>query len=107
MRSAIHHLRDNGSVVLTNGTSKVSTPGMAFGALVNAGLAGFVPAAALEMPRGIRINSVSPGWVSETLESMGLSGSDGVPVAQVARAYVELVEGTAQGQVIEPRPVAV
>ncbi|MFJ8312050.1 MULTISPECIES: short chain dehydrogenase [unclassified Streptomyces] len=102
VRRAIGHLRDGGSITLTNGTSRVSAPGMAFGALVNAGLAGFVAAAAPEMPRQIRVNSVSPGWVSETLVRMGLPGSGGVPVCDVARAYVDLVEGKAQGQVVEP-----
>jgi NAD(P)-dependent dehydrogenase (short-subunit alcohol dehydrogenase family) len=35
--------------------------------MVNAGLEGFVRAAALELPRGVRVNVVSPPWVTETL----------------------------------------
>ena len=42
--------------------------GSAAVSLVNAGLEGFVRAAALEAPRGIRVNVVSPPWVTETLE---------------------------------------
>ncbi|TGB14118.1 short chain dehydrogenase [Streptomyces sp. MZ04] len=102
VRRAARHVTDGGSLTLTNGVSVFSEPGLSFAALVNGGLAHFVPAAAAEMPRGIRLNSVSPGWVSETLEQMGRDGSAGTPVAEVVRAYVELIEGTARGQVIEP-----
>ncbi|MBT2441795.1 short chain dehydrogenase [Streptomyces sp. ISL-36] len=102
VRHALRHLNDAGSITLTNGVSTFSEPGLSFTALMNAGLAGFVPAAALEMPRGIRLNAVSPGWISETLGALGRDGSAGTPLAEVVRTYVEIVEGTARGQVIEP-----
>jgi NAD(P)-dependent dehydrogenase (short-subunit alcohol dehydrogenase family) len=70
--------------------------------LVNAGLEGFVRAAALEAPRGIRVNVVSPPWVSETLVQLGQDPQGGLPAAVVARAYVQAVEGSMTGQVIEP-----
>lgn len=54
------------------------------------------------MPWNLRINVVSPGWVKETLEGLGMDPTDGTPVSEVARAYVEAVEGTAQGQTIRP-----
>ncbi|MER5255224.1 short chain dehydrogenase [Streptomyces sp. NPDC002855] len=101
-RRAAHHLADGGSLTLTNGISAFSEPGLSFAALVNGGLAHFVPAAAAEMPRGIRLNSVSPGWVAQTLEKMGRDGSQGTPVAEVVRAYVELIEGTGRGLVVSP-----
>jgi NAD(P)-dependent dehydrogenase (short-subunit alcohol dehydrogenase family) len=40
--------------------------GSAAVSLVNAGLEGFTRAAALELPRGLRANVVSPPWISET-----------------------------------------
>ncbi|MGG2459821.1 short chain dehydrogenase [Streptomyces sp. RGM 3693] len=101
-RRAARHLTDGGSLTLTSGISQFSEPGLAFGAVVNAGLDGFVPAAAQEMPRGIRLNSVSPGWISETLQAMGRDGAAGTPVAEVVRAYVELIEGTDRGRIVEP-----
>lgn len=101
-RRAAHHLSDGGSLTLTNGVSTFSEPGLSFTALVNGGLAHFVPVAAAEMPRGIRLNSVSPGWVRETLEKMGRDGAQGTPVAEVVRAYVGLIEGTGRGLVVEP-----
>lgn len=45
-------------------------PGSAAVSLVNSALEGFGRAAALEAPRGIRVNVVSPPWVTETLQAM-------------------------------------
>ena len=70
---------------------------------MNAGLKGFARAAAVEMPRGIRINVVSPPWVSETLQAMGQDPSGGMPATEVARAYVDAVTGTHHGQVLDAR----
>jgi NAD(P)-dependent dehydrogenase (short-subunit alcohol dehydrogenase family) len=69
--------------------------------MVNGGLESFVRAAALEMPRGIRINAVSPQWVDETLRMYGMDPAWGVPVERVARGYVESVEGSGTGTVID------
>ena len=71
--------------------------------LVNGGLEGFVRAAALEAPRKIRVNVVSPPWVSETLREMGTDPTTGLPAAIVARSYVDALSGTRTGEVIEPR----
>jgi hypothetical protein len=40
--------------------------------------------------------------VRESLEKLGMDGTAGTPVADVARAYVEAVEGTARGETIRP-----
>jgi len=101
-RRAVRHLRDGGSVTLTGGTFSAPLAGGSLGALINSGLEGFVRNAAGELPRNVRINLISPGWIKETLESMGMDSADGTPVAEVARAYVEAVEGTAQGRTIRP-----
>jgi hypothetical protein len=78
-------------------------PGSSALALVNGALEGFASAAALDLPREVRINVVSPPWVSETLEAMGRDGAAGLPAAQVARAYVESVEGYRTGEVLDAR----
>jgi NAD(P)-dependent dehydrogenase (short-subunit alcohol dehydrogenase family) len=93
---------DVGSVTLTAGQIPVGLRGAAGGALVNAGLAAFVPAAAAELPRGLRLNAVSPGWVAESLAAIGEDPAGGTPVDVVAAAYVGLVEGTATGTVVTP-----
>lgn len=98
VRAVIPRLRDGGSITLTGGTFGEPLRGASFGALINAGLAAFTAAAALELPRGLRINLVAPGWVSETLARMGTMGSSagpsarGVAAAEVARAYVRSIE---------------
>jgi NAD(P)-dependent dehydrogenase (short-subunit alcohol dehydrogenase family) len=104
VRQAVQQLNDGGSITLTSGQIPEATPGSAGGALVNAGLEAFVRAAAVELTRGLRLNAVSPGWVRETLEELGMDGASGVPVNDVARAYVASVEGSMQGQVITPAP---
>jgi NAD(P)-dependent dehydrogenase (short-subunit alcohol dehydrogenase family) len=100
VRQAVEHLRDGGSITLTSGRIPEDTPGSSGGALVNAGLEAFVSAAAIEMPRGLRLNAVSPGWVRESLADLGMDPSAGIPAADLARVYVDAVEGTAHGQVL-------
>jgi NAD(P)-dependent dehydrogenase (short-subunit alcohol dehydrogenase family) len=96
-RRAMHHLRDNGSIALTGGTFVSPLAGGSLGALVNSGLSGFVTNAASELTRGLRINLVSPGWIRETLVSLGMDPADGTPAAEVARHYRDCVEGSATG----------
>jgi NAD(P)-dependent dehydrogenase (short-subunit alcohol dehydrogenase family) len=104
VRVAVRYISDFGSFTLTSGVlAQEPMPGSAAISLVNAGLEGFVRAAALEMPRSIRINVVSPPWVSETLVIMGRDGSAGLPAAKVAAAYVRAVEGQGTGEVIAAR----
>jgi NAD(P)-dependent dehydrogenase (short-subunit alcohol dehydrogenase family) len=100
--AAAAHLNDGGSISLTSGKIPEQTAGSAPGALVNAGIEAFVRAAPIDLDRGVRINAVSPGWVSETLLDLGMDPNDGTPAREVARAYVEVVEGTMQGQVLRP-----
>ena len=103
VREALQRVRDGGVVVVTSGIlARSPMLGSAAISLVNAGLEGFVRAAALEAPRGIRVNVVSPPWVSETLVQLGQDPQGGLPAAVVARAYVQAVEGSMTGQVIEP-----
>jgi len=102
VRIARERLKDKGSITVTSGVLATKPmPGSSCVSLVNAGLDGFVRAAALDMPRGIRVNVVSPPWVSETLRAMKMDESIGTPAAAVARAYVASVEGTGNGEVIE------
>jgi len=103
VRLGVRFVADRGSFALTSGTlSRRASPGGAAIAVANAGVEAFVASAALELPRGIRINAVSPGWVSETLRSLGHRPEGGTPAAAVARAYVEAIEGSTNGTVIEP-----
>ncbi|HEY9621702.1 MAG TPA: short chain dehydrogenase [Crinalium sp.] len=106
VRAGIPYMSDNGSFTLTSGVlSTEPMPGSAAISLVNAGLEGFARAAALELPRGIRINVVSPPWVTETLEARGMDLAGGLPAESVAKAYAQSVAGQATGTVIDARSV--
>jgi NAD(P)-dependent dehydrogenase (short-subunit alcohol dehydrogenase family) len=107
VRLGARHVNDGGSFTLTSGVlAREPMPGSAAISLVNSGIEAFAAAASLELPRGLRINVVSPPWVSETLKAMGRDPSAGVPAAHVAQAYVEGVEGKANGRVIDARAFA-
>jgi NAD(P)-dependent dehydrogenase (short-subunit alcohol dehydrogenase family) len=102
VRVGLDQVADAGSFTLSSGIlSRQPMPGGAAISMVNAALEGFVRAAALEMPRGIRINAVSPGWVRETLASMKMDPTPGVPAVTVAQTYVRVVEGTMTGQTLD------
>lgn len=96
------HLTDGGSITLMSGI--LSRAPIKFGAnasTVNAAVEGFVRAAAVELPRGIRINAVSPTIVAESLDAYGdyFRGFEAVPARRVAYAYARSVEGAQTGQV--------
>src|ERR1700729_3210726 len=81
-------------------------PGAAAISMVNAGLEGFGRAAALELGNEkIRVNVVSPPWVTETLIAYRMDPANGLPAAEVAKAYVKSVEGEATGLIIDARRV--
>lgn len=97
------HVRDGGSFTLTSGVlSRAPMTGSGAVSLVNAGLEGFMRAAAFEAPRGIRVNVVSPPWVDETLAAYGMKGVPGLPAAEVAKTYIRSVTGDETGAVLEP-----
>jgi len=103
VRYGLEYVADGGTFTLTSGIlARHPVSGSAAISLVNAGVEAFVRAAALELPRGLRINAVSPGWVSETLAAMGRNPSDGTPAAEVAKDYAASVEGSATGHIFGP-----
>jgi NAD(P)-dependent dehydrogenase (short-subunit alcohol dehydrogenase family) len=102
VRLGMEHVNDNGSFTLTSGMlSRKPMNGSTAISLVNSAIEGFAGAAALEMPRGIRINVVSPNWVVDTLKAFNMDPSMGTPVEVVARAYVQVLEGAMNGEVLD------
>ncbi|MCB1448371.1 MAG: short chain dehydrogenase [Rhizobiaceae bacterium] len=96
------HLNDGGSFTLISGVLGYDFIRTGTNAsLVNGALQSFVRAAAIELPRGIRINSVSPTVFVESMEHYGpfFPGFKPVPVADAALAYRKSVEGLQTGQV--------
>lgn len=106
VRRGLNAVRDGGVFTLTSGVlSQDPMPGSAAISMVNAGVEGFVRAAALEVPRDIRVNVVSPPWVDETLEAMGADFDPSLPAATVAEAYRASLEGSMNGATIDARSV--
>ncbi len=104
VRFGFDSVNDGGSFTLTSGVLAQSPmPGSGAISLVNAALEGFGRAAALEAPRKIRVNVVSPPWVTETLIALKMDPSHGLPAVTVARAYVRSVTGNETGAVIQPK----
>jgi NAD(P)-dependent dehydrogenase (short-subunit alcohol dehydrogenase family) len=107
VRLGLDSVSDGGSFTLTSGVlAQEPSPGSVAVSLVNAGLNGFTRAAALDLPRGLRINVVSPPWVSETLQAMGQDPAGGLPAAEVAKTYLRSLEPGVQGQVLDARDFA-
>lgn len=96
------HLSDGGSFTLTAGVLDCEPiRGGTSASMVNGAIDAFVMAAAIEMPRGQRINAVSPGLLTESLPRYGavFRGFETVPAARVALAYAKSVEGAQTGRV--------
>jgi NAD(P)-dependent dehydrogenase (short-subunit alcohol dehydrogenase family) len=107
VRTAMQHLRDGGSITLTSGVlAREPMPGGAAISLVNAALEGFVTGAAIELPRGLRLNVVSPPWISETLAAMKMDPKAGIAAAACAKAYLAAVEGNGRGRTLDAREYA-
>jgi NAD(P)-dependent dehydrogenase (short-subunit alcohol dehydrogenase family) len=101
------YINKNGSFTLTSGVlSQEPMKGSASISMVNAGLEGFVRAAVLEIGDGIRLNVVSPVFVKETMEAMGMDSTHGMPAAKVALAYKESVESPRNGEILDVRKIA-
>jgi NAD(P)-dependent dehydrogenase (short-subunit alcohol dehydrogenase family) len=97
------YMNDRGSFTLTSGvTNRDPIPGGSCAAAANGALDGFVRGAAVDMPRGIRINAVSP----EVLEACRAQydgffrGHVHVSNEAVGLAYSKAVEGCLSGQVL-------
>ena len=96
------YLNDGGSITLTSGI--LSTEPIRNGAnatAVNAAIEGFVAAAAIELPRGQRINAISPTVLTESVGVYGpyFPGFESVPAERAALAYQRSVEGAQTGRV--------
>jgi NAD(P)-dependent dehydrogenase (short-subunit alcohol dehydrogenase family) len=96
------YIEDQGSFTLISGIlseDPIRTGSSA--SMVNAAIEGFVKAASIEMPRGMRINAVNATVVSEAMDVYGpyFRGFTSVPAAKVALAFSKSIEGAQTGQV--------
>lgn len=96
------YIKDKGSFTLTSGI--LSRDPIRYGvsaSMVNGALESFVKAAAIELPRNIRINCVSPTVIQEAMGEYGayFRGYEPVSAAQAALAYSKSAEGLQTGQI--------
>jgi len=90
-------IRDNGCFVFTSGfLNQYPNPASIATGPLNAAVNTFVKNTASLLPRGIRINVVSPAPIVEP----GQEGRGLVTAADTAKSYVEAVEGNMTGQVL-------
>lgn len=95
------HVSDGGVFVLTSGIfSTKPPPGVPALAMANGAIESFVRAASQDLPRGQRLDAVSPPFLHETATRMGMAAAGQLSAADNAKTYVDLVEGTANGQVV-------
>ena len=108
VRAGAQHVLPGGSITLTSGTlAQNPITGSAAISLVNAGLEGFGRAAALEFQSAkVRVNVVSPPWVTETLVALKMDPSSGLPADEVAKGFAQSVEGSATGKIIDASTAA-
>jgi NAD(P)-dependent dehydrogenase (short-subunit alcohol dehydrogenase family) len=98
-----HYVKDAGSITLTSGvTNRDFIRKGANASSVNGALDDFVRGAAIEMPRGIRINVVSPGLLEDSAVKYDgfFPGHISVSASRVGMAYTKSVESALTGQVI-------
>jgi NAD(P)-dependent dehydrogenase (short-subunit alcohol dehydrogenase family) len=101
-RAAVPHLNDKGSITLISGILSEEPINWGVSAsTVNGAIDHFVKAAACELPRGLRINAVSPTVLEESMDKYAdfFPGFVPVPAAKVAQAYKRSVLGIQTGQV--------
>jgi|AP95_1055475.scaffolds.fasta_scaffold06403_2 NAD(P)-dependent dehydrogenase (short-subunit alcohol dehydrogenase family) len=95
------YVNDGGSFTVTSGVlNRDPIPGASCAAAANGALDGFVRAAAIDMPRGIRINSVSPEILESCREKYDgfFPGHVHVSDEAVGLAFSKSVEGCLSGQ---------
>jgi NAD(P)-dependent dehydrogenase (short-subunit alcohol dehydrogenase family) len=101
VRFGIAHVRDEGAFLLTAGIFSQRPPaGVCAAAMVNGALESFARAASKDLPRRIRLVTVSPPLIQETAIAMGLPSSGALSARDNAQRYAELLHGDQTGQVV-------
>lgn len=107
LRVGQSYVREGGVILLTSGMlANEPMPGSASTSAANGALNSFVKAASLDLGNTLRINAVSPIFVKETMEMMGMDSSDGMSATDTAKAYQSALEGSMTGEVIDVRNYA-
>jgi NAD(P)-dependent dehydrogenase (short-subunit alcohol dehydrogenase family) len=99
----VDYLTDGGSFALMSGV--LADDPIIMGSVassVNGAIQAFTRAAAIELPRGIRINNIAPTILAEAKPGVIalFPGEIPVPAFEVGQAYVKAIHGAHTGQTI-------
>jgi NAD(P)-dependent dehydrogenase (short-subunit alcohol dehydrogenase family) len=103
VRAALPFIADKGSFTLVSGvmTDEYMYSGT-IGTTINHLVEGFVKASAVELPRGLRINCVSPMVLAESVGyHEHFTGFTPVPAAEVALAYLRAISTPITGRILK------
>ena len=102
VRTALPYISDGGSFTLVSGVlTDEPILGGTIGTIVNGGVEGFVKAVSHELPRGVRINCISPTVLTESVAYHPFfPGFIPVDGWKVARAYERSILGIINGRIV-------
>jgi NAD(P)-dependent dehydrogenase (short-subunit alcohol dehydrogenase family) len=104
VRLGSEYVSDGGRIVLTSGMlAHEPIPGSAAISMVNGALESFAKAAALELGTKVLVNVVSPVFVKETMEMMGMDSTHGLSAADTAKAYLASIQTKESGTTLDVR----
>ena len=106
VRYGLKSVRPGGAITLTTGLASQYPSPAARSSPPSTRRSSFCARGSREPSISIRVNAVSPGWVSETLQAMGRDPADGISAAEVAKIIVRQFREGATGSVA-PGPVKV
>jgi NAD(P)-dependent dehydrogenase (short-subunit alcohol dehydrogenase family) len=98
-----HHCADGASFTLTSGIfADQAWPHVTGGGVISGALHSFVLSAAIELPRGMRINVVSPTMIGDSVATFDehFPGMRPVPMNELVDHYLHCVEGDDTGGII-------
>lgn len=99
---ATKYINQGGSFTFTSGfLAQNPAPGSAAVSMVNAALDSFAKAAALELEGILRVNTVSPHFVKETMEIMGMDSTNGITAADTAKAFRHAIDSNQTGKAFD------
>jgi NAD(P)-dependent dehydrogenase (short-subunit alcohol dehydrogenase family) len=97
VRCGAHRISEGGVFVLTSGAFATQPiQGTAAISIANAGVDAFARAASLDLAP-LRVCSVSPVFVKETAERLGVDATNAVSAADTSKAYLAALEGEMTG----------
>lgn len=102
VRIGTEFIQEGGSFTLVSGTlSHDPIRGGTSASMVDGAVEAFVRAAAIELPRHIRINCICPTILTESVEAYAplFQGFDPIPASKAALAFSKSIEGNQTGQI--------